>query len=44
MKRLPVTGSSQLFNLYDPFTPVNFVNAHWKPRPVRGPHWQFSAA
>jgi hypothetical protein len=44
MNRLPVTGSSQLLDLLDPYIPDDFINQHWSVRPVRGPRWQFSAA
>ena len=44
MNRLPVTGSSQLLELLDPFIPDDFINERCNARPVRGPRWQFSAA
>ena len=44
MKRLPVTGSSQLLDLFDPYIPDDFINGRWNARPVRGPRWQFSPA
>ena len=44
MKHLPVTGSSQLLDLLDPYVPDDFINERWDARPVRGPRWQFSAA
>jgi len=44
MKRLPVTGSNQLLDLLDPYIPDDFINEHWRLRPLRGPCWQFSPA
>src|SRR5438552_12202784 len=44
MKGLPVTGSSRLLDLLDPYVPDDFINQHWNARPVRGPRWQFTAA
>ena len=44
MKSLPVTGTSRLLDLLDPYIPDDFINEHWNVRPVRGPRWQFSAA
>ena len=44
MKGLPVTGSSRLLDLLDPYVPDDFINQHWNARPLRGPRWQFSAA
>src|SRR6266478_1656997 len=44
MNRLPVTGTSRLLDLLDPYIPEDFINEHWTVRPLRGPRWQFSAA
>src|SRR5206468_5322372 len=44
MNRLPVTGTSRLLDLLDPYIPDDFINEHWTVRPLRGPRWQFSAA
>ena len=44
MNSLPVTGTSRLLNLLDPYIPDDFINTHWSLRPGRGPRWQFSAA
>lgn len=44
MNRLPVTGSSRLLDLLDPYIPDDFINEHWNVRPARGPRWHFSAA
>jgi len=44
MNRLPMTGTSQLLDLLDPYIPDDFINECWNVRPVRGPRWQFSAA
>lgn len=44
MNRLPVTGSNQLLDLLDPYSPDDGINERWHLRPVRGPRWQFSAA
>lgn len=44
MKSLPVTGTSRLLDILDPYVPDDFINQHWSARPVRGPRWQFSAA
>jgi hypothetical protein len=44
MNSLPVTGTSRLLDLLDPYIPDDFINERWNMRPVRGPRWQFSAA
>jgi hypothetical protein len=44
MNCLPVTGSSQLLELLDPFIPDDLINEQWSARPLRGPRWQFNAA
>jgi hypothetical protein len=44
MKSLPLTGTSRLLDILDPYVPDDFINQHWSARPVRGPRWQFSAA
>lgn len=44
MKSLPLTGTSRLLDILDPYVPDDFINQHWSARPVRGPRWQFRAA
>jgi hypothetical protein len=44
MNRLPVTGTSQLLHLLEPYIPDDFINERWRVRPARGPRWQYSAA
>src|SRR6266571_4366227 len=44
MNRLPVTGTSRLLDLLDPYIPDDFITEHWTVRPLRGPRWHFSAA
>jgi hypothetical protein len=44
MNRLPVTGSTQLLDLLDPYIPDDFINERWNVRPIRGPRWQFRPA
>ena len=41
---LPLTGTSQLLTLVDPYVPDDFINQHWNQRPSRGPHRSLSAA
>ena len=36
MKNLPVTGTSRLFDILDPYVPDDFINQRWSARPVRG--------
>jgi hypothetical protein len=44
MNSLPVTGTSRLLDILDPYVPDDFINQHWGTRPLRGPRWHFSAA
>src|SRR5580765_4727372 len=44
MNSLPMTGTSRLLDILDPYIPDDFINQRWSVRPVRGPRWQFSAA
>jgi len=39
-----MTGTVGLLTLLDPYVPDGFINDHWNVRPLRGPHWHFSAA
>ena len=44
MNSLPLTGTSDLLALLDPYVPDQFINERWNARPLRGPRWSFSAA
>lgn len=41
---LPLTGTTQLLTLVDPYVPDDFINQSWNCRPLRGPHRRLSAA
>ena len=41
---LPMTGTTQLLTLLDPYVPDDFINRHWNRRPLRGPHRNLTAA
>src|SRR5579863_311928 len=43
-KRFPMTGTTGLLALVDPFIPDDFINEQWSARPARGPRRHFSAA
>ena len=44
MNRLPMTATSQLLHLLEPYIPDDFIKECWRVRPARGPRWQYSAA
>jgi hypothetical protein len=44
MNALPLTGTSDLLTLLDPYVPDRFINERWNAHPLRGPRWSFSAA
>jgi hypothetical protein len=41
---LPATDTAKLLDLLDPYIPDDFINEHWRWRPVRGQRPKFSAA